>query len=199
MQFIAENVRNVRVEMGLTQEQLAERAGLSSRSISRVENGQSTPHPSSLERIAQVLGVGVEDLSKGPPGDEPLSRWETIPVARLSTGHDLLALLAGRFATWFGDDEIGDDASLDLLTGFEKEVLELGDVLGDLDPIRRRGVGQYVGERLDALDLADIRIYGSAQDLEVSAGRVERIAYLLASHREIATLVRDRRLPVQMV
>lgn len=59
--FIAE----LRKEKGMTQEQLGERLGVNSRSVSRWENGHGMPDISLLLELADVLGVTVQELLEG--------------------------------------------------------------------------------------------------------------------------------------
>lgn len=55
----------LRKEQNLTQEQLAEIIGVSNRSISRWENGNTLPDYSLLQHLAIVLGVTLSDLLAG--------------------------------------------------------------------------------------------------------------------------------------
>jgi len=55
-------VRSLRAERGLTQEQLAERAGISVDFLSLVERGKSSPSFENLEEIADALEVSVAEL-----------------------------------------------------------------------------------------------------------------------------------------
>ena len=59
--FIAE----LRKEKGMTQEQLGDRLGVNSRSVSRWENGHGMPDISLLLELADVLGVTVQELLEG--------------------------------------------------------------------------------------------------------------------------------------
>ena len=55
---LGEMVRRHRADAGLTQEQLAERAGLSARALSDLERGlHRTPHQDTLQRLAQALNL----------------------------------------------------------------------------------------------------------------------------------------------
>lgn len=51
-----------RVAVGFTQEKLAEKAGLSSNFVGRVERGEETVTLDSLRRTAKALGVRIRDL-----------------------------------------------------------------------------------------------------------------------------------------
>ena len=57
-----------RAELGLTQEQLAERMGTSHSAISRIESGQHRMSVATLERLGQALEVRfVMGFESGPP------------------------------------------------------------------------------------------------------------------------------------
>ena len=62
---LADNVRTARHEAGLTQDQLAEYAGLERKSINRIENSRLSPTIDTLVRIAMVLDIPVSDLIDG--------------------------------------------------------------------------------------------------------------------------------------
>ena len=55
-------VRQLRVEAGLTQQQLAERVHVSARTIISIEKGQYSPSLMLAYRMARVFGVTVEQL-----------------------------------------------------------------------------------------------------------------------------------------
>ncbi len=55
-------VRQLRLDRGLTQEQLGERAGLSYKFVGEVERGVANPTVESLSGIARALAVAVPDL-----------------------------------------------------------------------------------------------------------------------------------------
>src|SRR5215472_6444022 len=58
-------LRRLRERSGLTQESLAERAGLSPRAIRALERGERQhPYPHTLRAIAEALGLSSEDLEK---------------------------------------------------------------------------------------------------------------------------------------
>lgn len=59
-------VREVREKAGLSQQTLAERAGLAIRTVSALENGVVDVRLSTMKAIADVLGVSVTDLIDEP-------------------------------------------------------------------------------------------------------------------------------------
>ena len=60
--LLGEAVRAYRKKTGFSQEKTAEKAGLSTVFISRVERGIESPSVDSLVKIAKALGVRVRDL-----------------------------------------------------------------------------------------------------------------------------------------
>ena len=57
-----ELLRHYRGRAGMTQEQMAERAGLSTRGVQDLENGRSrVPHAVTVQRLAQALGLPAEE------------------------------------------------------------------------------------------------------------------------------------------
>ena len=67
--LFASNVRRLRLERNLTQELLAEGAGLHTNYISSVERGQRNISIGNIERIACALGVSMAELLTEP--DKP--------------------------------------------------------------------------------------------------------------------------------
>lgn len=57
-----QRVRWLRSEHGLTQEQLAERAGISVDFLSLIERGKSSPSFENLDELADALEVSVSEL-----------------------------------------------------------------------------------------------------------------------------------------
>lgn len=84
-------LRQLRREKGLTQEQLAEQLCVSNRSVSRWETGRNLPDFALLPQLAQLLGVGMEELLNG-------ERKETVQTMERKTEDTLrtAAEYAGR-------------------------------------------------------------------------------------------------------
>ncbi len=64
-QKIGSFIVTLRKERGLTQEQLAEKLGVSNRSVSRWENGNTLPDHSLLQALSAVLDVRMAELLAG--------------------------------------------------------------------------------------------------------------------------------------
>jgi transcriptional regulator with XRE-family HTH domain len=61
-QLVGRNFARLRAASGLTQEQLAERCGLSQQYLSKLECGKRNPTVVTLHEIAQGLGVSHVEL-----------------------------------------------------------------------------------------------------------------------------------------
>lgn len=60
--LVGRNVRRVRLEKGLTQEQFADVSGFSQQYLSSLERGRRNPTVVTLYELAQALGVSHIDL-----------------------------------------------------------------------------------------------------------------------------------------
>lgn len=94
--FIAER----RHELGLTQQELADRLNLSNKTISKWESGAGSPDIANLAELAKALGVTADELLNGerssaktePPADTQKSSWIWTPMRVFCT---VLGLSAG--------------------------------------------------------------------------------------------------------
>jgi transcriptional regulator with XRE-family HTH domain len=66
--LVGRNVRRIRQEKGLTQEQLAELSGFSQQYLSGLEQGRRNPTIVSLYELATALGVSHMELVRSVEG-----------------------------------------------------------------------------------------------------------------------------------
>jgi len=69
-------LKDVRQRKALTQQQLAEKAGVNRVTIARIEGGKDEPFPTTLRKVADALGVEPEELlapAPDPPTSNPAS------------------------------------------------------------------------------------------------------------------------------
>lgn len=79
---IAEQIKQARDGLGLTQEQLAERLDVSRQSVSKWEMGISVPSPENLKALSEILGVPLsQEEQPENPGRVPPSPWKGIALA----------------------------------------------------------------------------------------------------------------------
>jgi transcriptional regulator with XRE-family HTH domain len=80
---LGQRIRVLRETLSLTQEQLAEKAGISVSYLSMIERAQRTPHVETLVSLAAALGITVSQLfldmneprGSGPAPDLPLMAY----------------------------------------------------------------------------------------------------------------------------
>ena len=63
-------LRTLRIQKSMTQKQLADKLGLSGKTVSKWECGQGCPDLSVLPELAAILGVSMEDLLSGQLPDQ---------------------------------------------------------------------------------------------------------------------------------
>lgn len=62
MEVNVERLKELRRLRALSQEELAEEAGIGRATLSRIERGETGAHGRTLRKLAKVLGVGVEEI-----------------------------------------------------------------------------------------------------------------------------------------
>jgi predicted ATPase/DNA-binding XRE family transcriptional regulator len=110
-------LRRLRAKSGLTQEQLAERAGLSTHAISALERGERRhPYPHTVRALALALGVDAEASGALEAAAKPREAQAELPVApgpligrdqELGRVIDLLASGSTRLLTLTGPAGVG--------------------------------------------------------------------------------------------
>jgi transcriptional regulator with XRE-family HTH domain len=68
---LAQHLRSLRASQAISQEELAERAGLHRTYVGSVERRERNVSIDNVERLAQALGVDLSDLLAPSPGDHP--------------------------------------------------------------------------------------------------------------------------------
>jgi transcriptional regulator with XRE-family HTH domain len=60
---LARRIKELRNKNGFSQEELAEKTGLSLRTIQRIENGETEPRGDSLKKIATTFRVSLDEIT----------------------------------------------------------------------------------------------------------------------------------------
>lgn len=84
-QNLAQGVKELRKRKALSQDELAKSAGLSLRTVQRVENGETIPTGETLKRIAAVLEVAPDELLG-------FTSEKEVPKIVLKTKHEYIHL-----------------------------------------------------------------------------------------------------------
>ena len=64
MKNIGETIASLRKEKGMTQSELAEKMNVTDKAVSKWERNLSCPDINTISKLANILGVSVEDLLK---------------------------------------------------------------------------------------------------------------------------------------
>ncbi|WP_079514999.1 helix-turn-helix domain-containing protein [Rossellomorea marisflavi] len=62
--YLGIHLRNKRLEIGLTQDELEEKAGLSETMISKIENNERLPSSYTLYLITSAMGISIDQLNQ---------------------------------------------------------------------------------------------------------------------------------------
>lgn len=94
------NIRRLRQEKGLTQQQLGERLNVSSKTVSKWETGAGLPDVTQLSPLAEVLGVTVDELLNWAApypvdGEQRLTSLYKTVTETYGVGPDVIAAAAG--------------------------------------------------------------------------------------------------------
>lgn len=87
----ADNVRANRERLGLSQEELARRVGLTNSAVSQWEGGRAKPRIGVMKALSEIFGMTVSELlGEDAPGAgmrEPVGRSGMVPIRRLGRTH----------------------------------------------------------------------------------------------------------------
>lgn len=87
----SDNVRKNRERLGLSQEELARRVGLTNSAVSQWEAGRAKPRIGVMKALSEVFGMTVSELlgedAPGPGLREPVGRSSMVPMRRLGRTH----------------------------------------------------------------------------------------------------------------
>ena len=64
--YTRDNLRRLMTQLGLTIDRVVEKSGLDLRTVKGILDGTKTPHPRTLHRLAQGLGVPTDELFLDP-------------------------------------------------------------------------------------------------------------------------------------
>ena len=63
--YIGDRLKTLRIRRALTQQELAEKAGISKTALNRIELNKAEPHMSTLRKLANTLNVDPTELLGG--------------------------------------------------------------------------------------------------------------------------------------
>lgn len=95
--MLSENLKNIRTEKGMSQEELAVALGVVRQTVSKWEKGLSVPDADILVRLAHVLGTSVNELLGE---EEPAAPVADAPKKRAPKWWEITLIALG-FPVWF--------------------------------------------------------------------------------------------------
>jgi transcriptional regulator with XRE-family HTH domain len=144
--FIAQQVKFLRKMLRLTQENLADAAGLTTRTIEKIESGKHRPEEQTLRSLARALNIEVTYFEKPTPEQEARQRAEIqrairktvlVPTDPIRTASDFLAAFDQRHAFRFDTSAAQDDEALEIAASLVDWVKDLNDVWDDCSMSQR--------------------------------------------------------------
>ena len=63
--YVGDRLKALRIEQALTQEDLANKAGVAPNTVARLERNETEPHMSTVRKLANALDVTPAELVKG--------------------------------------------------------------------------------------------------------------------------------------
>ena len=145
----AQQLRKIRKRTGITQEELAEKLNISSKTVQRWEWGERTPRMEEIQKLCEVLHVSEAELLNAPQGDEiklTLSwHWEEMKEGVINMNDNKFQIVLG------DSGQIGiTGAALfktrDAIEDFIARVREQVEVAFDAQ-VRRGAIKEQVGVR----------------------------------------------------
>ena len=95
----AQQLRKIRKRTGITQEELAKKLNISSKTVQRWEWNERTPRMEEIKKLCEVLHVSEAELLNGPQGDEiklTLSwHWEEMKGGNINMNDNKFQIVLG--------------------------------------------------------------------------------------------------------
>lgn len=89
---LGDRIKQLRKQKGFTQDQVAEAAGIDSKSLSRIECNRFNPAIDTLESLAVALDVEMQDFFVGDPSSPRLLRAYLFEVISTATDKEIIQL-----------------------------------------------------------------------------------------------------------
>lgn len=138
--YIAEQVKFIRKWHGLTQENLANAAGLTTRTIEKIESGRHRPEEQTLRSIARAVQIDVKFFEKPTPEQEARQKAEmerairkmvVAPTTAIKSTSDFLGAFAQRHAFRIDTSSVAADEALETAAAMTDYITDLNDVWDD--------------------------------------------------------------------
>jgi len=172
--YIAEQVKFIRKMHHLTQENLADAAGVSSRTIEKIESGRHRPDEQTLRSIARAVQLDISIFEKPTPEQEERQRADLlraqrknvfVPISPVHTASDFLSAFDQREGFRIDTSMVAEDDALDLAAAMADYIRDCGDIWEE----------SYMSQRV-----------GYAREFAELCKQIERLGYVcfMGHHRQ---------------
>lgn len=145
---LCNNLKSIRTRLGMSQQDLANLAGVTRQTISGVESGQYAPSVAITLRLAKALGCQVEDLFWF---EEDLPSFEALLTKPIPSGQQVRVSLANVRGQWIAYPLVGKDAFRSEMIPADGEALLTAEV--------------SIGDRSDETSTVQVRLLEDANRL----------------------------------
>lgn len=118
METLGKRIAHLRRERELKQDELASKLDVSPQAVSKWENDQSCPDITALPKLAEILGVTVDELLTGKK-EEALPAVRMLPPDQRKNIDDMILHIVA-------EDGTGNKARINLPLGLVSAALEMG-------------------------------------------------------------------------
>lgn len=157
---IGRRISLLRKDKGITQEVLSERLGVSPQAVSKWENDISAPDISLLAKLAEILGVSVDELLSG----KEKKTVEIVPEENRKSVDDLMLRIIVNSA-------IGDKVRINLPLSLVNLGLELG---MDIPQVSKNENLKNIDFK-QIMDMVDKGVVGKLLEVESADGDIVEI------------------------
>jgi transcriptional regulator with XRE-family HTH domain len=139
--YIAQQVKFIRKLYRLTQENLADAAGVTTRTIEKIETGRHRPDEQTLRSIARAVKLEVSFFEKPTPGQEERQKADLLraqrktvlaPISPIRATNDFLSAFGGQREAYRIDmSSVTDEAALDIAGTMADWIRDCADIWED--------------------------------------------------------------------
>lgn len=172
-----ERLRKLRMQRNWSQQQLADVAEVSLRTVQRAESGRSI-RLDSLVRIARALGVNAEELivaDRQQRSREGEMRDNGNILPRLATADEVLAVMSPGMFYQFGHDQLHSENEVDLVGGFLQLLQDYADLWDTFEASQRVQATFEVQKTLDDLHKEGFWVFGAVVRKKLSVRAFDKV------------------------
>lgn len=183
--YIAQQVRFMRKMFNLTQENLADMAGLTSRTIEKIESGKHRPEEQTLRSLARALNVELSYFQKPSPEQEArqkeqieraIRKMVLVPTDPIRSASDFLNAYGQRDGFRFDTSAIRSDKALDIVAVLVDWIKDLDGLWDDCSMSEQLRYARSFVEECGKLDPLGLVCYmGSHRQLLREKGRPDLV------------------------